>query len=166
MLAALERHDVAFVAVGQLAAQWQGAEHVTRDFDICPAWHAENLDRVASVLRELGARLKVPDGPVAGVEVPIDGAFLRRLEVSTWRTDAGDLDVLMGIPKDNEWNLARYERLRDRAVLVGIGGVTVMAASLDDIIRSKEVADRPPDREALPELRRLRDRSIDRGAGP
>jgi AbrB family looped-hinge helix DNA binding protein len=42
MLAALERHGVVFVAVGQLAAQWQGAEHVTRDFDICPAWHVAN----------------------------------------------------------------------------------------------------------------------------
>ena len=40
-----------------------------------------------------------------------------------------------------------------------------MAADLDDIIRSKEVADRPPDREALPELRRLRDRTIEGDAG-
>ena len=59
MLAALERHGVAFVAVGQLTAQWQGAERGTKDFDICPAWHSENLDRVAAALRDLGARLRV-----------------------------------------------------------------------------------------------------------
>jgi predicted nucleotidyltransferase len=38
-----------------------------------------------------------------------------------------------------------------------IGGVRVHVAGLDDIIASKEHADRGKDREALPELRRLRD---------
>jgi hypothetical protein len=41
---------------------------------------------------------------------------------------------------------------------VEIGEHTILVAALDDIIRSKEIADRPPDREALPELRQLRDR--------
>jgi hypothetical protein len=36
------------------------------------------------------------------------------------------------------------------------GGVTVRAASLDDIIRMKGAADRYKDQLALPELRRLR----------
>lgn len=39
---------------------------------------------------------------------------------------------------------------------VGAGSVTVTAASLDDIIRMKEAADRWKDHLALPELRRLR----------
>jgi hypothetical protein len=125
----------------------------------------ENLERVASALRELGAHLKVPDGPAGGVEVPIDGAFLHRLEVSTWRTSVGDLDVLLGIPRDGRWNLARYEQLRENAILLEIGERTVLTAALQDIIRSKEIADRAPDREALPELRRLSDDAIDNDAG-
>lgn len=36
------------------------------------------------------------------------------------------------------------------------GGRQISAASLDDIIRMKEAADRVKDQEALPELRRLR----------
>jgi len=40
---------------------------------------------------------------------------------------------------------------------VDIGGKTVVVASLEDIVRSKEIANRPPDHEALPELRELRD---------
>ena len=165
LLDALERHQVSYVAVGGLAAQWHGAQRTTKDLDVCPAWDEENLDRVAGALRELGARLKVPDGPAEGEEVPIDGVFLHRLEVSTWRTSAGDLDVLLGIPRDGRWNLARYEQLRENAILLEIGERTVLTAALKDIIRSKEIADREPDREALPELRQLSDDPVDGDAG-
>lgn len=43
----------------------------------------------------------------------------------------------------------------------GARGTRVRLASLDDIIRSKEAADRPKDRAVLPMLRRLRDELSD-----
>lgn len=157
LLAALERHEVAFVAVGGVAAQWHGSQRQTKDLDVCPAWDDGNLERLARALQDLDARLKVPDGPSEGIAVPISAVMLRRMEIGTWRTSAGDIDVLLGIPRDGRWNLARYEQLRENAVLIEIGDRTVLVASLDDIVRSKEIADRPPDREALPELNELRD---------
>ena len=42
--------------------------------------------------------------------------------------------------------------------MIQIDGHRIPVASLKDIIRSKEIADRPKDREALDELRALRDR--------
>ena len=72
LISALERHEVSFVAVGGLAAQWHGAQRTTKDLDVCPAWDKENLDHVAGALRDLGARLKVPDGPAEGEEFPVD----------------------------------------------------------------------------------------------
>jgi len=39
-----------------------------------------------------------------------------------------------------------------------IHGLQILVASLEDVIRSKEAADRPRDRDALPELRRTLDR--------
>jgi len=101
--------------------------------------------------------MKIPDGPREGMAVPIDGVTLGRMEVGTWRTSAGDIDVLLGIPRDGRWDLARYEHLRENAVLIEIGDATVPAASLKDIMRSKEIANRTPDHEALPELRELDD---------
>jgi hypothetical protein len=155
LIGALKRHKVAFVAVGGLAAQWHGAQRTTKNMDICPAWDNENLERLAGALRELGARLKTSDRSDGGVSVPIDGTLLRRMEIGTWRTDAGDIDVLLGIPREDQFNLARYEQLHENAVVLEIGESTIFVASLKDIIRSKEVADRQPDREALPELRSL-----------
>jgi len=123
--------------------------------DVCPAWDRENLDRLAQALRELGARLSGDDAPPEGLAVPIDGVMLSRMEIGTWRTIAGDLDVLLGIPRESRWDLARYEYLRENAVAIEIGETTVLAASLEDITRSKEIANRTPDQEALPELREL-----------
>lgn len=46
----------------------------------------------------------------------------------------------------------RYEDLVGRANQLNRAGVLVQVASLEDIIASKKWADRPKDREALPEL--------------
>jgi hypothetical protein len=50
-------------------------------------------------------------------------------------------------------------------VLYG-NGFTIRAAALEDIIRAKERANRAKDREALPELRALRDASAGQDAPP
>jgi hypothetical protein len=63
--------------------------------------------------------------------------------------------VLLGIPKAKNWQLAQYRQLNDNAVIYDVGGQHVLIASLEDIIRSKELANRPADHAALPELRAL-----------
>ncbi|QYG91002.1 hypothetical protein HC251_00180 [Iamia sp. SCSIO 61187] len=145
-----------FVMVGGQAAAAHGALRLTRDLDVCVEWTPENLDRVGEVLVELDAGLRV-DGLSQGFVPPHrDGDFLAPMELSTWRTVLGDLDVLRGLPSpDGE---VRYADLEERAVTLTIDGHAVRVAALDDVITSKETVDRPSDREALPELRRLAQR--------
>lgn len=154
LLGTFIRHGVAFVAVGGFAARLHGALRVTKDIDLCLDWDRDNLERAAVALRELDARLKIG----VYVAVPIDSSLLARMEVATWRTPVGDVDLLMGIPRNARWDLADYKELRQRAAQVELGPLKFAIAALEDIIRSKEVADRPADREALPELHTLRDR--------
>ena len=49
-----------------------------------------------------------------------------------------------------------FDDLKERCTDVNVDGVVIHFASLDDIIYSKTHADRPKDRDALPELHRLR----------
>lgn len=110
-------------------------------------------------MRELNAYLRVEglsDEEAKALPTRIDPESLSRMDISTWRTDSGDLDVLTGIPT-RDGGRAFYDQLLPRAVHVDVAGVTVQVAALADIIASKEWADRPKDREALDELRRLRD---------
>ncbi|TFV64472.1 hypothetical protein E4P41_00915 [Geodermatophilus sp. DF01-2] len=65
VLAVLERHNVEFVVVGGYAARLHGAARPTSDVDVTPRTTRDNLDRLASALRELGARIRSdahPDG--------------------------------------------------------------------------------------------------------
>ncbi|MGH2869069.1 MAG: hypothetical protein ACRDNK_16105 [Solirubrobacteraceae bacterium] len=51
LLAAFERRRVQFLIVGGFGAQLHGATRQTKDVDVCPAWDAENLERLAGRLR-------------------------------------------------------------------------------------------------------------------
>jgi predicted nucleotidyltransferase len=112
---------------------------------------------------DLHARLRVAgldDDEARQLPVVIDGRSLAQMELSTWRGDAGDFDVLIGIP-DRTGRVIPYEELIARAEELQLHGVVVHAAALDDIIASKEWANRPKDQSALPELRALHNSTDD-----
>ncbi len=153
----LDRHRVEYLIVGGVGARLHGAERPTTDFDSLPSNDWANLDRLAAAMRELGAFMRVEglsDEDCKALPTPLDGRWLANMDISTWRTDAGDLDVLTAIPT-RDGSRATYTELLSRAASVDFGGVRVLVAALEDIIASKEWADRPKDREALAELRDL-----------
>ena len=143
--------------IGGLGATLYGAERVTQDIDLLPRTDAENLSKLAAALRDLGAFLRVgglTDDEARELPMVIDGQSLAATEVTTWRTDAGDLDVLATI-RGEHGERRMYADLIDRASETVVTGVTVLVASLQDIVESKRFAGRDKDHEALPELERL-----------
>lgn len=151
----LRRHDVRYLLVGGVAGIVHGGTRPTDDVDYVADGGLENLRRFAVALLELNARVRVgglDDAEASLLPVVHDGQVLERTEISTWRTDAGNLDVLSDIP-DREGKKLRYDDLAQRADVVVIDGVAIPVASLEDVIGSKEGADRAKDREVLPELR-------------
>lgn len=159
LIETLNRHEVTFVLVGGVSAVAHGATRPTRDLDCVVERGQKNLTRLAAAMRELNARLRVEglsDEDAKTLPTVIDAQMFGAMEISTWRTDAGDLDVLAEIP-DRTGRRLRYEALLERSTVTQLSGRTVCIASLDDIIASKEWANRPKDHDALPELRRLRD---------
>ena len=103
ILRTLTEHRVNFVVVG-VAGAAHGAARVTRDFDITPQWQADNLDRLSKALKSIDAKLRVPGSapnPRQLVFHPLSGEAPANLEVSTWRTSHGDLDIVSGTPKES-----------------------------------------------------------------
>jgi hypothetical protein len=154
MLGTLQRHRVAYVLIGGMAATAYGSVLPTEDVDITPARDRRNLDRLAGALRDLHARIRMGSEP-DGVEFPCDGAFLAaQPPMLNLTTEAGDLDLTAfpaGFPDG-------FDRLASHAIEVDFGdGVVALVASLDDIITSKRAADRSKDRAALPYLEALAD---------
>ncbi len=144
--------------MGGLAARAYGAQRLTCDVDCLPERSGDNLDRLAAAMRDLNARLRVEglrDEEWSLLPVRLTGSTLARLEISTWRTDAGDLDILADIPGEGGRHLV-YEDLIGRASELNLDGIVVRIAALDDVIASKEWSNRPKDDDALSELRHLR----------
>ncbi|HSH60548.1 MAG TPA: hypothetical protein VK988_13110 [Acidimicrobiales bacterium] len=169
ILDALERHHVQFLVVGGTAAAAYGAVRPTDDFDCLPERSEDNLGRLSAAMRELNARLRVEgltDVEAQQLPTHIDAVSLGQMELSTWRTDAGPFDVLADLPNRDGQHL-RYEDLLPRAVTIALHDLHVRVAALDDLISSKEWADRPKDHEALPELHALHTRhGQDQGTRP
>ncbi len=161
LIKTLDRHGVAYLLAGGAAARAYGAERLTEDADCVVARDRDNLERLAGALKELNARLRVggmSDDEARQLPVQLDGPTLAKTDISTWMTDAGAFDVLPGLVAA-DGHLAPYEELAERETLIEGRGFTIRAATLEDIIAAKEQANRSKDREALSELRALRDSS-------
>ena len=160
LLEVLVRHDVDFVVVGGSAAGFLGTSRLTEDANCVVSRERANLERLASALRELHARLRVArmsDEEAKALPVKIDGVMLETTGNSTWTTDAGPFDVLAEL-KDVEGLPVLYEELLSRSMVVRGDGFVVHVASVDDIIAAKTFANRDKDREALPELLDIQER--------
>ena len=149
LLHTLNRHAVAYVVVGGMAAVAHGSTLPTEDVDITPARDRANLDRLGAALRELNARIRT-EGEPDGVAFPCDGAFIEAQPLMlNLTTDVGDVDLTLspaGFPTG-------YDELVHRSVAIDIGdGAATRIAALDDVIASKRAAGRNKDIPALPYL--------------
>lgn len=161
ILRILERHRVRYVVIGGVGATLHGSPLPTHDTDICPARDSANLDALAAALRDLGARIRATGVP-EGLPFACEAAFIRQMDMLNLTTPLGDLDLSFE-PSGTHG----YEDLARRASPCDLGGgLLVSLASLEDIIRSKEAANREKDRMALPTLRLLLQRKREREHGP
>lgn len=146
----LARHEVEFVVIGGFAVELHDvAVPPTQDIDITPATSPDNLDRLASALQELDARLRLPDDP-SGLPVPggITAELLGHMSALTLITDKGALDLSFA-PSGTDG----YADLARGVTRIEYQGRTVPVADLADVLRSKEAAGREKDFRMIPAIR-------------
>lgn len=140
-LSQLLRHlveaDVDFVVVGGVAVIIHASPRFTKDLDICYAADRANLDRLGSVLVELGARLR---GVEQDVPFVADRRTLAHTQMLMLTTRDGDIDLLA-----NPDGSPGYAALRRNASRIDLRGTTVLVASIADMIAMKRAAGRPQD---------------------
>jgi len=59
ILACLEQNGVRYVLIGGLAAILHGSPQATFDADICPARDGDNLEKLATALVQMRARIRM-----------------------------------------------------------------------------------------------------------
>ena len=141
LLRTLANHRVEYVLIGALAARLYGFPRVTADADLTPSTEPANLDRLAAALRELDARVYTETVP-EGLGFDCSAAMLARAELWNLVTRAGRVDLAFR-PSGTKG----YAELAREAVHFEVYGVDLAVARLEDILRSKEAAGRPKDRQ-------------------
>jgi hypothetical protein len=150
LIGALAKHDVQFVLIGALAARLHGFPRLTADADITPASDRKNLERLAAALRELRAKVYTESIP-EGLAFDCSAVTLGRAQMWNLVTAGGRLDIAF-TPAGTKG----YDDLVLGAEKYEAFGVEFMASSIDDIIRSKEAAGRPKDREDVAILKAMK----------
>jgi hypothetical protein len=156
LLAVLLRHKVRFVVIGGIAAVMHGSPFPTEDVDITPEPGLDNLARLSDALRELNARIRtsaVPEG------LPFAHGAESLAAATGWnlQTKYGDLDLSF-VPNGT----AGYADLVRDASDTSAYDLVIPVASLADVIRSKQAANRPKDQRVLPVLREILASRFDR----
>ncbi len=148
ILEALVGEGVEFVVIGGVAVGFHGYVRATKDVDVVPSPDPENLERLAVVLRALGAEVEGAE-EFEDVELPnpLDPAALALGGNWVLRTRLGRFDVMQWIGDDALW-----ERLAPAAVAAEIGDLTVQVVGYEDLVTLKQQAGRPED---LADLQRL-----------
>ena len=153
IMAAFERHEVAYVVIGGEAARARGWPEQTEDVDLTPERSKENLSRLADALEELEAGFRVdperyPDGfrPPGG----IDWRTFRSQVWVTLTTRHGDIDIVLTPDGTDGYQEIAQTATRER--LVGTE-IAVPVASAEMILQSKTAADRPKDHAVLDRMR-------------
>lgn len=149
IITVLAKHGVRYVLIGAVAARMQGFPRLTADLDIAPARDEENLERLARALRELDARIYTESVP-EGLAFDCSARMLARAELWNLVTAAGRLDIAF-----TPSGTTGFDDLVRGVVRFEVYGVELLVAGLPDIIRSKEAADRPQDRQDVVVMREM-----------
>jgi hypothetical protein len=139
ILELLERHGVAYVVVGGVAAVLQGAPVTTFDIDTLVKVDAENADRLIAALAALEARFREHGKPIQPTREDIlAGGHLLLM------TNSGPLDVLGFIGQAK-----RYEDVADAVETIDVGGLPVRVLSVEALIEDKKALGRDKDQAGL-----------------
>jgi len=149
ILGVLVSHRVDFVLIGGLAAAAHGSPFPTEDVNITPETSPDNLTRLSAALSALEARVRT-DAVPGGLSFGHDAESLASAGVWNLTTPYGDLDLSM-----RPSGTSGYRDLASGAAQDPAFGVAVTIASLADVIRSKQAANRPKDQRVLPVLREI-----------
>ena len=137
---ALNEYRLEAILIGNMAAALHGAPVSTIDIDLffrkTPA-NMQKLKRVAMALEAVILRPYYPASALFRLQRDRDGLQIDFM---------GQID-----------GVKSYESVRGRAASYEIGGQKLLAASLDDIIRSKRAAGRGKDRAVIDILEKTRE---------
>ncbi len=148
LLKRLSDQGVECIVIGGMAAIAHGSPTVTQDLDVCVQFTPENTRRIAVALRPLHPVIR---GRPDRMPLPENIDQLKGLKILYLATDLGMVDLLGEVP-----DIGTFEQLKDKTIVLELGGFRCRVLDLDTLIASKRAANRVKDRLALLHLDAIR----------
>ena len=148
-LEALVRAGVDFVIVGvtgiNFYARTPSEAVATLDVDLLIQPQVDNLRSAFQTLEQLGFRFEGGGEPFLDIDDPrsLERIIRAGARISAIHETAGELDLMLSIAG------FQFDELRREAARFQIAGTEILVGSLEQLLRSKEIAGRPKDLEFL-----------------
>jgi predicted nucleotidyltransferase len=144
LLRSLKEHKVRSVIIGATAFPVHGYSRATLDIDIFIEPTPRNAERAHDALKAFGYDMS---------DVSVDDLLTQKLLIRQYLVETDIHPFVKG---------TTFERVWANKVKARFGRTFVWFASLDDLIKMKQAAGRPKDKEDLKFLRRLKQRKAKR----
>ena len=150
LLSRLIRAKVDFVIIGGLATEVYGASLVTQDIDVCCDFSLDNLQRLDVALSGVHPVYRAhPRRP----PIKLTPEFCHGLKNLHLSTDYGQLDCLSSV-----MGIGDFAEVKRDSIELELEAGPCRVLSLEALIKAKEAMDRPRDREAVLQLKAIRER--------
>jgi len=149
LLRRLARAGVDFVIVGGYAGVVHGCTLMTQDIDICCDFSPPNLLALQAALADLHPVHRMTPGRLPLELTAENAGQFRNLYLDT---DLGYLDCLSEIQ-----GLGGYDTVAGASQTIEIDGTSLRVLTIDALIAAKEAMNRPRDREAIRQLRAIKE---------
>lgn len=148
LIGLLAGHKVDFVLIGGFAAVIHGVSLLTQDLDVCVSFREENMERLSRALKGCHPIHRQNRKPLDQT-----AKTLSRFKNLYLLTDVGELDLLGEIA-----GLGSFEDLAGHTIDIELFGSACRVLDIDALITSKKEMGRPKDKEAILQLKAIREK--------
>ena len=155
ILTALEKNNIKYLIIGGIAVNLYGFARVTKDLDLMISFEKENMDKFTSIIKSLGLKPRVP----VEIEELADKnkrEFWKKeknMKVFSFYNPDNDLEVIDIMIMD----YLNFDECYLKKQTIDDGRLSVKIISIDDLIKLKEIANRPRDKDDIEVLKKLKE---------
>jgi len=146
----LSAHDMEYVVVGGVAGVLHGSRLVTEDVAICAPLSISNLAKLLAALKDCNPKFRMTSDRRP---LPVEPSQLAEYKNLYLVTDLGQIDILSAIA-----GVGDYAEVSRHTISVDLGGFLCRILDLDTLILAKSAMNSPKDRQAVLELKAIKEK--------
>lgn len=148
LLKRLSAGGVEFVIIGGFAGIAHGCSYVTQDIDICLYFNSDNLLRLQKSLADLHPVHRMTP---AKIKLELNKENCKQYKNLYLDTDIGQLDCISFVE-----GIGGFQPAKSKSIIIQIEDLKLQVLDIDALIESKKTMNRQKDKEALMQLKAIK----------